>query len=54
MHPYTFRGDELPACVDSGDELHRILFEEADVDGLFSDFPDATVRWLAAFGAREK
>lgn len=47
VHPYTFRSDELPACVDSGDELHRILFKEADVDGVFSDFPDMTVRWLA-------
>lgn len=54
VHPYTFRSDELPACVDSGEDLHRILFEEADVDGLFSDFPDTTVRWLAAFGARAK
>ena len=48
VHPYTFRRDELPASVESGDDLHRILFEEAGADGLFSDFPDITVQWLRA------
>ncbi len=39
-HPYTLRADELPKCVSSVDELLRALFDEAKVDGLFTDFPD--------------
>jgi len=45
-HPYTLRADELPKCVASADELMRALFDEAKVDGLFTDFPDLTVRYL--------
>ncbi len=47
VHPYTLRLDELPKCVNSADELLSLLFHEAKVDGLFTDFPDAVVRWLA-------
>ncbi len=43
-HPYTLRADELPKCVTSVDELLRVLFDEAKVDGLFTDFPDLCVR----------
>ena len=43
-HPYTLRADELPKCVASVDELLRILFDEAKVDGLFTDFPDLCKR----------
>jgi len=39
-HPYTLRADELPKCVTSVDELVKALFDEAKVDGLFTDFPD--------------
>ena len=39
-HPYTLRADELPRCVTSVDELVKALFDEAKVDGLFTDFPD--------------
>lgn len=48
VHPYTLRADELPAFASTADEVHRALFGEAKVDGLFSDFPDLTVRWLLA------
>lgn len=47
VHPYTLRLDELPKCVTSVDELMDLLFAEAKVDGLFTDFPDLVVRWLA-------
>ncbi|MEA3212542.1 MAG: glycerophosphoryl diester phosphodiesterase [Chthoniobacter sp.] len=47
VHPYTLRFDELPKTVNSADELMNLLFEEAKVDGLFTDFPDLVVRWLA-------
>jgi glycerophosphoryl diester phosphodiesterase len=46
VHPYTFRKDELPRCVASSDDLLDILFHQAQVDGLFSDFPDLCVEFL--------
>lgn len=46
VHPYTFRSDELPKTIDSSDDLLRMLFDEAKVDGLFSDFPDSCLDWL--------
>ena len=46
VHPYTLRVDELPKCVSTTEELLQVLFVEAKVDGLFSDFPDVVVKWL--------
>ena len=43
-HPYTLRADELPQCVSSVDELIRVLFDEAKIDGLFTDFPDLCIK----------
>jgi glycerophosphoryl diester phosphodiesterase len=43
-HPYTLRADELPKCVATVDELLRVLFNEAKVDGLFTDFPDLCIK----------
>ena len=43
-HPYTLRADELPKCVTSVDELLSVLFTEAKVDGLFTDFPDLCIK----------
>jgi len=43
-HPYTLRADELPQCVTSVDELVKALFDEANVDGVFTDFPDLIKR----------
>jgi glycerophosphoryl diester phosphodiesterase len=43
-HPYTLRADELPQCVSSVDELLRVLFDEAKIDGLFTDFPDLCIK----------
>lgn len=47
VHPYTFRADELPKYATSSDDLLQLLFVDAKVDGLFTDFPDIAVRWLA-------
>jgi len=47
VHPYTMRIDELPTNVVSAEELMEVLFAQAKVDGLFSDFPDVTAAWLA-------
>lgn len=46
VHPYTLRADELPAYATTFDDLHRILFVEAKVDGVFTDFPDRAVGFL--------
>ena len=43
-YPYTLRADELPKCVTSVDELVKALFDEAKVDGVFTDFPDLIKR----------
>lgn len=40
VHPYTLRADELPGYATSFEELCRIFFVEAGVDGAFTDFPD--------------
>lgn len=46
VHPYTLRIDDLPKTVSTADELMHLLFDEAKVDGLFTDFPDICLRWL--------
>lgn len=48
VHPYTIRADELPKTVDSVADLHAVLFTEAAVDGVFTDFTDVTLAWLRA------
>ena len=48
VHPYTLRVDDLPRTVSSADELMNLLFLEAGVDGLFTDFPDVMVNWKEA------
>lgn len=47
VHPFTIRADDLPAPFKSIDELHAKLFLEAGIDGVFTDFPDQTVRFLS-------
>lgn len=46
VHPFTVRRDALPAFVKSLDVLHAALFNTAKVDGVFTDFPDETMRFL--------
>jgi glycerophosphoryl diester phosphodiesterase len=48
VHPYTLRIDDLPKWTQSTDELLHMLFDEAKVDGVFTDFPDVVVKWLGA------
>jgi len=47
VHPYTHRVDQLPKFAPSSDVLLAKLFREANADGIFSDFCDTVVRWLA-------
>lgn len=46
VHPYTLRKDKLPDYAQTMDELHYIIFNVAKVDGVFSDFPDLTVKYV--------
>lgn len=46
VHPYTFRADDLPDYADSLEALLRIFLIEADVDGVFTDFPDRAAAFL--------
>lgn len=52
VHPYTLRIDDLPAGSGSVDALHAALFEQAGVDGVFTDFPDRTRAYLDAAAGR--
>lgn len=47
VHPYTFRRDDLPAGIERFTELLDIFVHQAGVDGLFTDFPDLVVEFLA-------
>ncbi len=48
VHPYTFRADDYPERKygSYAAELEQ-FFHRYDVDGLFTDFPDVAVRYLA-------
>jgi glycerophosphoryl diester phosphodiesterase len=46
VHPYTFRADALPDYAASLEEALRIFLIDADVDGVFTDFPDRAVAFL--------
>lgn len=46
VHVYTLRADKLPSRFTDLDDLHQFIFERMDVDGVFSDFPDRSVRFL--------
>ena len=50
VHPYTYRMDagQVPSCAEEFEDLLRLHYFEADVDGLFTDFPDRAVRFLQA------
>lgn len=43
VHPYTLRADSLPDYAESFEELAEILFVDAGIDGIFTDFPDRAV-----------
>lgn len=48
VHPYTYRLDpgQVPAYADSYEDLLDIHLFRADVDGVFTDFPDRAVDFL--------
>lgn len=49
VHPYTFRADDgqVPGYADDFEHLLEIFLFEANVDGLFTDFPDKAVDYLS-------
>lgn len=49
VHTYTARKDALPEFVTGFDQLMELLFPKADVDGVFTDFPDLAVRFRDKF-----
>jgi glycerophosphoryl diester phosphodiesterase len=48
VHPYTFRRErnQMPPFAKDYDDFLRIFFDEVGVDGVFTDFPDLTVRFI--------
>lgn len=48
VHPYTYRLDpgQVPGYAESFEELLQIHYVDADVDGVFTDFPDRAVDYL--------
>ena len=48
VHPYTFRREtnQMPPFVQDYDDFLRIFLEEVGVDGVFTDFPDLTVKFI--------
>ena len=48
VHPYTYRLDpgQVPDYAGNFDELLRKHFQDADVDGVFTDFPDRAIQFL--------
>jgi glycerophosphoryl diester phosphodiesterase len=48
VHPYTFRRErnQMPPFANDYDDFLRIFFDDVGVDGVFTDFPDLTVRFV--------
>ena len=46
VHVYTLRKDQLPSYVNTFDELHDLFINYVEVDGVFSDFPDLTAKFV--------
>ena len=45
VHPYTFRADELNE-FESFEELLQVALYKANIDGIFTDFPDKAVSFI--------
>ena len=52
IHPYTFRTDQLPPNAPDAKSVLDALFDQANVDGIFTDFTDRVVAYLKARAAR--
>lgn len=47
VHPYTLRADQLPKWAGDMDIALKAIFDDAGIDGIFTDFPDQVVQYLA-------
>ncbi len=54
VHVWTVRIDRLSQSVDSVDQLLNWLVQDAGADGIFSDHPDAIVKWRASTSPNNK
>lgn len=54
VHPYTLRADALPRYATTFDELLRWFCVTADVDGLFTDFPDRAAAFVRTLHGRSQ
>ena len=48
VHVWTVRTDRLPRFAESVDQLLNWLVQDAGADGVFSDHPDAILKWRAS------
>ena len=48
IHPFTFRKDKghVPAYAESFEDFLDVFYRQADVQGVFTDFPDLAVAYL--------
>ena len=46
VHPYTARKDSLPKSVPDFEKLHSIILENEKADGIFTDFPDLSQKYI--------
>ncbi|AKH87956.1 glycerophosphodiester phosphodiesterase [Edwardsiella tarda] len=53
VHPYTIRADKLPDYVSNVDQLYEVIYNQAGVDGVFTDFPDKGVQFLQKQGQHQ-
>lgn len=47
VHPYTLRADQLPKWAGDMDIALKAIFDDAGINGIFTDFPDQAVQFLA-------
>ncbi|NIY76844.1 glycerophosphodiester phosphodiesterase [Thalassospira sp. HF15] len=47
VHPYTLRADQLPKWAGDMKIALKAIFDDAGIDGIFTDFPDQVVQYLA-------
>lgn len=52
VHPYTLRREESPPGFAGLEDVLRVLLLDLQVDGVFTDFPDIAVRYVARHFSR--
>ncbi|MDN0107976.1 glycerophosphodiester phosphodiesterase [Yersinia rochesterensis] len=53
VHPFTIRADKLPKYATNVNQLFDIIYNQAGVDGVFTDFPDKGVQFLQKQGQHQ-